>query len=167
MVWVLYLWKEILHVYHPCLQTSCIKLQIIHYLQNIDFGRCIGTQLLLAFHDWLFKFRYQWNSMSFIPCMTLINFWHWWYPMSLIPCVSFNNFETSSTLWLLFHACRLLYLGSAALHDSYFMHVVNLVLKSIGPMIEGLKVLDKWCPISRSPIVNVSRVHCNCTKFEP
>ena len=25
-------------------------------------------------------------------------------------------------------------------------------------MIEGLKVLDKWCPISRSPIVNVSRV---------
>ena len=131
MVWVLYLWKEILHVYHPCLQTSCIKLQIIHYLQNINFGRCIGTQLLLVFHDWLVKFRYQWNSMSFIPCMTLINFWHWWYPISLIPCVSFDNFETSSTLWLLFHACRLLYLGSAALHDSYFMHVVNLVLKSI------------------------------------
>ena len=25
-------------------------------------------------------------------------------------------------------------------------------------MIEGLKVLDKWCPISRSPMVNVSRV---------
>ena len=26
-------------------------------------------------------------------------------------------------------------------------------------MMEGLKVLDKWAPISGSPIVNVSRVH--------
>ena len=31
-------------------------------------------------------------------------------------------------------------------------------------MIEGLKVLDKWCPISGSPIVNVSRVHM-CKPF--
>ena len=27
-------------------------------------------------------------------------------------------------------------------------------------MIEGIKVSDKWAPISGSPIVNVSRVQC-------